>query len=43
MSAVETPTPDDQMTLAATLQGDVPTVLRRAWEDALDDLLRARG
>ena len=24
--------------LAATLRGDVPTVLRRAWNDALDDL-----
>jgi aminopeptidase N len=28
--------------LAATLRGDVPTVLRRAWEDAYDDLVGAR-
>jgi hypothetical protein len=29
-------------TLAETLRGDVPTVLRRAWEDAYDDLVGAR-
>jgi aminopeptidase N len=28
--------------LAETLRGDVPTVLRRAWEDAYDDLVGAR-
>ena len=28
--------------LAETLRGEVPTVLRRAWEDAYDDLARAR-
>ena len=28
--------------LAETLRGDVPTVLRRAWEDAYDDLAGAR-
>ena len=29
--------------LEDALRGDVPTVLRRGWEDALDDLLRVRG
>ncbi|HYH34926.1 MAG TPA: aminopeptidase N [Nocardioides sp.] len=29
--------------LEDALRGDVPTVLRRGWEDALDDLRRARG
>ncbi|QZY29795.1 aminopeptidase N [Nocardioides coralli] len=29
--------------LADALRGDVPTVLRRAWDDALDDLRRSRG
>ena len=28
--------------LARTLEGDVPTVLRRAWEDAYDDLVMGR-
>ena len=28
--------------LAETLRGDVPTVLRRSWEDAYDDLVRGR-
>jgi aminopeptidase N len=27
--------------LAATLEGDVPTVLARAWNDVLDDIDRA--
>ena len=29
--------------LARALEGDVPTVLRRSWEDRLDDLRRVRG
>ena len=29
--------------LAETLRGDVPTVLRRSWEDAYDDLVRGRA
>jgi aminopeptidase N len=33
----------DVDTLARALEGDVPTVLRRSWEDQLDELRRARG
>jgi len=29
--------------LAGALEGDVPTVLRRSWEDRLDDLRQVRG
>jgi len=29
--------------VAATLEGDVPTVLARSWNDALDDLDRVLG
>jgi len=37
------PFTDEQVELLArTLEGDVPTVLRRSWEDAYDDLVRGR-
>jgi aminopeptidase N len=32
--------PDDVAALETALAGDVPTVLRRVWEDRLDDLRR---
>lgn len=37
------PLTDEQVVaVAVALEGDVPTVLRRAWEDRYDDLLRGR-
>ena len=35
---------DEQLALLRTaLEGELPTVLRRDWEDKYDDLVRARG
>jgi aminopeptidase N len=37
------PLTDEQVAaVASALEGDVPTVLRRAWEDRYDDVVRAR-